>query len=483
MLASMIKFCSIYFFSFYFIHKNIYLSNKPVLKFYTIPISFVLALITYFLEQKIPALKYLIPVLLLWLVIVIFSNNITISFNISTFSFVINCSLYGLSSFFIAFISFIANKGVPVFSYTILATLSCLLQGLLIVVLLKIKRLQNGLLLLNKTPFINLSNILCLLFCIILTQAHIQGLFAVALLTCPLLLAFLIYWWQAQITKSYRRSLELRELESLRTELQEKNAAMMRVMEESERVHFINHRDNGLLTTLDYATMAILEMDFSDEKAVKARCKELAAEIHRARDRRVTTVHTDKIEVPRYETGITLLNLLLNRTSKRALDEHVLFTVHNSTELTDFIPNAISDDDLVYLLSDLLDNAFVATENVSSRMIQLQFYKWKKHLVIEIADNGIPFEVDSILQMGIERLTTHEDTGGTGVGLMDIWKIKEKYGATYHLDEYEAAAPFAKKISLTFDKKNRYSVRTYRKSDILSHSKRIDLQVYGQNEV
>ena len=257
---------------------------------------------------------------------------------------------------------------------------------------------------------------------------------------------------------------------------------MIKVMEESERVHHINHRDNSLLTTLDYAVMSILEMDFSDEAAVKDRCKELATEIHRARDRRVTTVHTDIVPSTRYKTNITLLDLLLNNTSKRALDEHVLFSVHVRADLSSFIPGAITDDDLVYLLSDLLENAFVATRDSGSRMIQLQFYRWNKHLVVEIADNGIPFEVDSILQMGIERRTTHGDTGGTGVGLMDIWEIKEKYGATYHLDEYESATPFSKKISLTFDKKNRYSVRTWRKNDILSRSKRIDLQVYGQNE-
>ena len=257
---------------------------------------------------------------------------------------------------------------------------------------------------------------------------------------------------------------------------------MIKVMEESERVHHINHRDNGLLTTLDYAVSSILEMDFSDETAVKERCKELATEIHRARDRRVTTVHADDIPTTRYETGITLLNLLLNKTSKRALDEHVLFSVHISTELKDFIPQTISDDDLVYLLSDLLENAFIATRDRNTSMIQLQFYKWNKHLVVEIADNGIPFEVDSILQMGIAQRTTHADTGGTGVGLMDIWAIKEKYGATYHLDEYETATPFTKKISLTFDRKNRYSVRTWRKDEIISRSKRIDLQVYGQNE-
>ena len=82
--------------------------------------------------------------------------------------------------------------------------------------------------------------------------------------------------------------------------------------------------------------------------------------------------------------------------------------------------------------------------------------------------------------MGVEKLTTYED--GSGIGLMDIWNTKETYGATYHLEECVNAAPFTKKISLTFDKKNRYSIRTLRKDEILQASRRADLQVYDFSE-
>ena len=298
-------------------------------------------------------------------------------------------------------------------------------------------------------------------------------------ITCIILtLAFLIYWWQAQITKAYRRSLELRELESLRTELQEKNATMMRVMEENERIRHINHRDNGLITALDYAVNDYLVTDFKDAKEAAARRDELLEELARIRAGRVSSVRVADVKAERFETGITLLDILLNHMSKRALDEHVLFSVHMGTTLSDFIPKTITEEDCVHLLSDLLENAFIATREVSSPMIQVQFYKWNKHLVIEIADNGIPFEVDSLLNFGITELTTHADTGGSGIGLMDIWKTKENYGATYHIEEYATAAPFSKKISLTFDRKNRYSARTFRSEEILSRSKRADFQVY-----
>lgn len=482
MLATIIKYYSISYFTFYMCLKSINLSYKTLYKISAFLSSFLLAILSYFLETYMAETKYLLPAILLWIMVSIFSKSPRSTFVISIISFVINCCLHGIASFIISFISFALTCGTPVLSYASLAILSCILHGVSVLLLLKIKRLKNGLLVLSHTPLINFATILCLAFCIILTQAHLYGLFALAILVCTLLLAFLIYWWQAQITKSYRRSLELRELESLRTELQEKNATIVKVMEENERIRHINHRDNGLITALDYAVNDYLVTDFTDETAAKARRDELLIEIERIRAGRVSSVNKDKVKATRYETNISLLNILLNQTSKRATDEHVLFSVHFGTELEDFIPRIISEDDLAHLLSDMLENAFIATRDVKNPMIQLQFYKWNKHFVIEIADNGIPFEVDSILNMGISELTTHADTGGSGIGLMDIWSTKEKYGATYHIDEYETPAPFSKKISLTFDKKNRYSVRTWRKDEILAVSKRADLQVYGQDE-
>lgn len=443
----------------------------------------ILSFIIYYIDKE---LVYLVPLILLWLISSILLCSPKKCFIASITSFCISYSIHAIISFPCALIVFSFFRHAEKFPFLLLATLTSCIQIIFTIFFFKIKRFEKGLSIFFTKPLSNIIIFIGIFLSAFLIQLISKkpsvNLQLFALMSIPFAFAFLIYWWQAQIRKTYQRSLELREKESLKKELQELYAAYAQVKEDNDRVHFINHRDNGLLTALDYATSSILEMDFSDEATVKEKCRELAAEVHRARDRRVATVHTTEIELPRYNTKVNLLNLLLNRTVKRAFDEHVLFTVHIDTELEDFVPSSVSDDDFVYLVSDLLENAFVATANTRSPMIQLQLYKWNKQLVVEIADNGLPFEVDSILQMGIERRTTHADTGGTGVGLITIWNIKETYGATYHLDEYDTASPFTKKISLTFDKKNRYSVRTYRKADILSRSKRIDLQVYSHDE-
>lgn len=482
MIADIIKFFFIFNYCWYICFKILHAQQNLFRNTIFSILSLVLAIATHFIDLYLIEIKYVTPLFILWLAVCLISLKPQITFIAISFSFGISYSLYAISSFFIAVATYFLHGTAYALPYFGLSILSGICEIILVFLLFRIKRFQNGMNFLIKTSTLNFATILCIFFLIVLTRARIDKLFKVAILAFTFLLAFLIYWWQAQITKSYRRSLELRELESLRTELQEKNATIVKVMEENERIRHINHRDNGLITALDYAVNDYLVTDFTDETAAKARRDELLIEIERIRAGRVSSVNKDKVKATRYETNISLLNILLNQTSKRATDEHVLFSVHFGTELEDFIPRIISEDDLAHLLSDMLENAFIATRDVKNPMIQLQFYKWNKHFVIEIADNGIPFEVDSILNMGISELTTHADTGGSGIGLMDIWSTKEKYGATYHIDEYETPAPFSKKISLTFDKKNRYSVRTWRKDEILAVSKRADLQVYGQDE-
>lgn len=182
-----------------------------------------------------------------------------------------------------------------------------------------------------------------------------------------------------------------------------------------------------------------------------------------------------------YDTGISALDTILNYMNKRASQRNTDLSVHIAVSLEDYIPRTISSDDLTHLLSDLLENALIATEDCNNAAIQLQFYQSEKHFVIEVSDNGIPFTIESFLYMGLSRLTTHADTGGSGIGLMDIWEIKEKYGATLHIEEFEHPEPFSKKISLVFNKKNHYSIRTWRNDEISKLSKRNDLQVYEYN--
>lgn len=481
MLTTIIKFSFIYFFCLFISQKSLVM---PKFSFSMAgSISVILSIITYLISLVSKGASYIFPLLLLWILTSILNFHPQISFVAITVSYVISFIMHTTLGFIFAFLI------TPFFEssnhYLILSIISGIFQALVTKKLFSIKRLQNGIPFLSSGTHINSTTILCLTFIcfIIYMTSHYTSVTAQAsaLFLFVLALAFLIYWWQAQITKSYRRSLELRELESLRTEVAELNLKIQKLSEDNEKLARITHRDNTLITTLKNSTVKYLSTDFKNPaEAIAARDK-LISNINALSAGRTSLPANYNERTPReFHTDISLLDELLHHMDETAIERKIEFAVHFGTELADFVPKDISESDLVHTVDDLLKNAFKATTTCEKRVVQLQFYKLGKHFVIEVADSGIPFEVESLVNMGIEKRTTYVD--GSGIGLMDIWSTKNKYGATYHLEEYSVAAPFSKKISLTLDKKNRYSIRTWRKNEILALCRRADLQVYDHSE-
>ena len=187
---------------------------------------------------------------------------------------------------------------------------------------------------------------------------------------------------------------------------------------------------------MEHAVSEFLIMDLDNKELVIEKGNALLLEIQKLssdRNNMVTEIYARKYK--HHETGITELDTMLNYMEKRAYGEHIKLSVQTAINMHDFVPNTISAEDLSHVLSDLLENAIIASKHHATPIIQLQFYQTGKDFIIEIADNGIAFEAASLTNFGLEAMTTHADTGGSGIGLMDIWKIKEKYRASLHISE------------------------------------------------
>lgn len=456
--------------------------NKLIILLLSIT-SITFATLSYIFNNQTPAFKDIIPLLLFWIFISLYTNKPKESFITTTLSFAISYGLHALSSVIALIIIFPLYNDPRHFPYFALATLTSFLHTITILFFLRIKRLQKGIPFLFSTPIINISTTVCLCFigCLIFFKQNrnyinIQFL---TLLSFLIVLAFLIHWWQAQITKSYKRSLEQRELESLRIELQEKDKTIAKLKAENVRLGDVTHEYNKLIPPLAAAVCEYLEGDFADTEMMRSKGQALSAQF-RAQSEKLaqTTALVNAKKYQQHDSGIDNLNPYLNSFEKQAVSGNIEFSVHTAVNLREQLPKNLSVDDFVHLVVNLLSNAFIAVADCANPVVQLQFYQVGKHFVIEVSDNGIPFEIESLVNFGLERITTHADTGGSGVGLVAIWEMKEACGATLHIEEYASGVPFSKKISLIFNKKNLYSIRTWRKEEILQKSKRIDLQVY-----
>lgn len=460
--------------------------NKPKMKliFFIYPI--LLTYFSYSIDSSKDYLTYIIPILSLWTIVTFITHQPKTTFVASFLSFGLCYSLFTISTFISLLVLFPFYPNKETFPFDIYIILSAILLILLTGIIFRKKRFKKGMPFLFSIKQLNIATVICLLVVICLTfrfftPVNLKTRLATAFFL-SLSLAFLIHWWQAQITKAYKQSLIMRELDSLRIEVEEKDKELKLLKQQNEELGRLIHHDNKRIPAMEHAVCEYLVSDFSNIDDMKNKANSLRLEIEslsRNRSNTLKEIYAQKSN--HYTTGINALDTLLNYMANRATTDKIEFNVHNTLNLKDYVPTQISAEDFTHLLSDLLENAIIATNLADSKIIQLQFYVSEKHFVIEVADSGIPFETKSIVNFGLSQLTTHKSTGGSGIGLMDIWKIKEIYGATLHIEEYKMPSPFTKKISLIFNRKNMYSIRTFRSEEITAITKRNDLKIYDDN--
>lgn len=347
-----------------------------------------------------------------------------------------------------------------------------LLELLLIFLLFKIKRLRRGMPFLyqigsSATGFI-LSCFILLIVTIISFYDSIPDMQFLFLLIALFLIGLLLYcWWRFRITRDYREKLRQAELKALQNELIEKDNRIRKLEENNDALAKIIHKDNKLIPAMELAVCEYLEAGTTDGDTRK-KGEQLASGLKTmAQDRKGTlnSYRHDEHALP--VTGVCVLDALFTYMQQRALAQNINFSLHITGNIVKMTEDVISGEDLSHLLADLLENAMIAIGDNEVRSLSAYLCHNEDSCTIEISDSGNAFDVQLFEDFGQTRHTTHKDSGGSGIGLMDIWKIKKQYCASLHIIEYApGTSTFTKKISLVFDRKNHYLIQTYRRNEI-----------------
>jgi phosphoglycerate-specific signal transduction histidine kinase len=113
------------------------------------------------------------------------------------------------------------------------------------------------------------------------------------------------------------------------------------------------------------------------------------------------------------------------------------------------------------LLGDHIKNAIIAVQNNrnTNRSILVLLGVIEEHYQIWVYDSGIEFEVDTLLKLGLERITTHKEDGGSGIGFMTSFEILEKNKASIIIEENSPSSnDYTKIIKIKFDGKKDYKI-------------------------
>lgn len=485
MFASLFKHYILFVFSLYTLSL---LTNQKMHKLLTFILPIALGLETIYLKQQSPEFSFFLPFLTLFIISsLVYNLSLKSCFAITLISFGINIVVYSISALLIALITLPIRNVIP-FIPNLFTITASIIYPIILLCLLKNKRISNNLKLLMQFPTAYLSIFISGLALCLATIEQISSfsLTPYRFIRIGLILftsIVLILWWRTQITKSYRERLRILETEALRAAQSEQQEYVHQLENQNERMGKIIHKDNRLVNAMaDAMSQYLTSSAVLPTAELQEMGNSLAAEIIEIRSDRQALLNTKSVTPsPIPQTGHAGIDAMITYMSKEAAESKIEFQFHYGKDF--FTDNAteLSENDLAHLLSDALENAIIATRFGNGKKIELSMLKIKGIPTISISDSGIPFEIDTYMNLGLQRASTHLDTGGSGIGLMDLWALKEKYKATLYIDEQPETPGMTKQVVYIFDGKNRYMISTNRFKEIQQKQTRADMFIVNPN--
>ena len=299
-----------------------------------------------------------------------------------------------------------------------------------------------------------------------------------------LIFAFLlIYWWNYHITQTYRKYTKNNDINTLNLLLEEKNKEIELLRQDNDTLSRAIHKDNNMIPIIYHAIIESYEnqtpLDFSKwdfDSVMYQNLKQLYSE------RGGLLKEQEQRRNPLPQTAFQLVNAAISFMYVDAKEAGIPFQVVLFDDLTSTIPEKIAVEDFSHLLSDLLSNALNACRDAVSPSIQIYLGKTEGISSIRICNNGSIFHRDVLQNLGLARYTTHPETGGSGIGLMDIWKTKEKYKATLLIEEITEASSseIYTCINILFNRKNHYIIQSDRYRELSTYINRPDIMIIAK---
>lgn len=352
----------------------------------------------------------------------------------------------------------------------------------------RIPRLKKGMSFLYNVSFSNLGSTLCSLLIILIVMFCLSKTYAESfmLIFISLILVFsflLIYWWNYHITQTYRKFLRKNEIDSLHQLLENRNQEILRLKDENDYLAGLIHRDNKIIPAI---TKAIIEshenhipLDLSEWETDSTLYQKLKG-LYGERAEALRTHEEKALDFPR--THFDTINATLSYMKSEAQKSDIPFHIVLFDKLESTIPKEITEDDFNHVLSDLLANALNACRDISNASIRVYLGKTEDISTIKTFNTGNIFHIETLKNLGLVRHTTHADTGGSGIGLMDIWKFKEKYKATLLIDEITdgTSAEIYTCVNILFNHKNHYIIQSDRHKELSTYINRPDIMILSK---
>lgn len=438
--------------------------------------NIVITIICTYLEFFINSFLSLIIVCLLYgsILGIVTKNKIGYSVVITLISYAI-CTICLVASVIIIFLPY---KLINIENNYLNLIIILIVQFILLYAFFKIKRFKNGFdFLQNKLNndyidiiIINISTIIILIYCLLGTIYEE--------ITKNLLITFVILGFtmlaiiQKTLIMYYKQKLLEDTLQQYQKEIQEKENELKKLNDEKFNISKITHEFYNRQKALEL----LVEENMDTKKvAVEKNVNENVLNIIKALTdeysqefKKIKTL--SKLEM----TKIPEIDAMFKYMQSECNKNNIEFKLKIIGNIYPLINNIIPKNKLETLIGDHLRDAINAVnlaKTDNKEIFAILGIKENKY-ELSIYDTGIEFEIETLLKLGLEAVTTYADKGGTGIGFLTTFKIMKQTKASLIISEQPPGKEryYTKAVTIRFDGKNQYKICSYRANEIKKHS-------------
>ena len=478
MILVILKYCALFLSSLYTSDKILNKNRQPI---FVAIYSGILTCTTTLLFSITPQF-YIFPAFVIYFIFVkhLIKNSKT-SIIVSLLAYSISYTVFTILRFAFSLLLYVIRTQIHFDYATLLIFFSSCFTPICIKQLLSTKRFKSGMPFLLSLGSANAGlriSICIICICIIVHYIPDDNFSYSAisqLLACLLLIPFIV-WWRSQLSKSYRQYLREMETKDLQAKVEQLTA-------DNQRLSQIVHKDNKLITAMTTSVLDLVEQapSYSTEHLL-AYSQSIHQELLSLSSHRQESLDLLSGTITgQFHTGHLMLDSILNLENQRAKEHEITLSVDYDARFFHEFFKHLDEEQLSHIIADFLQNAIIATKDFSKKEITVSLVSNPNVPSIQIADTGTPFPPVVLDAMGQEPCSQHLQEGGSGIGLMDIWALKNTARATLLIEEFPDGAAFTKRIHLIFDKKNRFLIMSPRKDDLSSQLHRPDVLLLPSN--
>lgn len=345
------------------------------------------------------------------------------------------------------------------------------IEAILLKYIMNLNRIKNGLSFLQdpieneyfSLLIMEISAIIIFTYCVFTNSNHeiswnILGMLGVLSIVMVIII-------QRTITLYYKQKLLAQNIEEYKAEIASKDAEIKSLSEEKYKISKLNHEFYNRQKALIHKVEEIMNMntETAEELDLSKQINDLTKE-YTDKAKEIKTL--DKLPI----TGITEIDDMFKYMQSECKSKNIQFNLQINGNIYHMINNKIAQNKLVTMIGDHLRDAIIAIEFSENSFKSILAILGENNGLYEfcVFDTGIEFKIDTLLKLGLEPATTHKDSGGTGIGFMTTFETMSETKASLIINEMHEMnnTDYTKSITIRFDGKNEYRIKSYRSDEI-----------------